>query len=265
MEQAGVTVAGAVLDPQPLAPAPRAWQERRRAADAAYLGSGGALARLYQHQQRRSARAPPPATRPPLLGVAGSPSTFNDVLRRDPPSDGIAHAVAGTPLAAASSDPLAQIRDVLRRDPLFPIRALHSWVMANQRQHLTLAEATAAAQGRVRAGDLNGAVLLLRQTARDGARAGAHARGAARRGAARRAALFRPHGDEVAARPAGRRRAAAVAGRLRRRRDGADAERGAARRGAVARLERLTHKKRSQFRFRPQSISKRRGQHFPVT
>ena len=72
------------------------------------------------------------------------------------------------PLTAASSDPLAQIRDVLRRDPLFPIRALHSWVMANQRQHLTLAEATAAAQGRVRAGDLNGAVLLLRQTARDG-------------------------------------------------------------------------------------------------
>ena len=64
------------------------------------------------------------------------------------------------PLTGASSDPLAQIRDVLRRDPLFPIRALHSWVMANQRQHLTLAEATAAAQGRVRAGDLNGAVLL---------------------------------------------------------------------------------------------------------
>ena len=63
------------------------------------------------------------------------------------------------PLTAASSDPLAQIRDVLRRDPLFPIRALHSWVMANQRQHLTLAEATAAAQGRVRAGDCDAGLL----------------------------------------------------------------------------------------------------------
>ena len=96
------------------------------------------------------------------------------------------------PLTGASSDPLAQIRDVLRRDPLFPIRALHSWVMANQRQHLTLAEATAAAQGRVRAGDLNGAVLLLRQTARDGL-APAPARGAAvrRRGSLR----TRPHGS----------------------------------------------------------------------
>ena len=114
------------------------------------------------------ARAPPPATRPPLLGVAGSPSTFNDVLRRDPPLTELRMLSPARPLTGASSDPLAQIRDVLRRDPLFPIRALHSWVMANQRQHLTLAEATAAAQGRVRAGDLNGAVLLLRQTARDG-------------------------------------------------------------------------------------------------
>ena len=99
------------------------------------------------------------------------------------------------PLTGASSDPLAQIRDVLRRDPLFPIRALHSWVMANQRQHLTLAEATAAAQGRVRAGDLNGAVLLLRQTARDGLAPAPTP--AAQPGEAPRVALhfYRPHGS----------------------------------------------------------------------
>ena len=105
------------------------------------------------------ARAPPPATRPPLLGVAGSPSTFNDVLRRDAPLTELRMLSPARPLTAASSDPLAQIRDVLRRDPLFPIRALHSWVMANQRQHLTLAEATAAAQGRVRAGDCDAGLL----------------------------------------------------------------------------------------------------------
>ena len=224
--------------------------------------------RLYQHQQRAEART----RRRPRRARRSSASLAR--RRRSTTSCGATRlgmalgAVAGTTAHGRLVGPAgADSRRAAARPALPDPRAAR------------VGDGQPAAAPHARRGDRRRAGPRARRrpqrrgaVAPDGARrprAGAHARGAALPVEAPRVALhfYRPHGSTKwlpstrgATTRRGRRRPSPA-------RDATAPTPSAAppRRGAVARLERLTHKKRSQFRFRPQSISKRRGQHLPVT